>query len=1176
MSLRKGSGLERAGGSLNAGIRVCRGLGSAVRSWRGQIFRLACRCPFCHFHCSLKTIARELCALSSACNALSNHEWTHQHFSCKSIRLPAMAPSDTSNYRPTVLLLAGFTATLAALLIHQRYLKPDASSSDTRLHRSNAVRRPNTRRRRRADRSGSSNSSHSATVSELAISRLLARDASGDEYHTFTPSMTTDTIGVDSMPEFRLIPSHLPSVADLQSRFSISETSAQQTQRQIHSEFMYSFLEHEYPPDHHIQDEEAEYLREQLASLNVDYDVVEDSIADYNAGRVLGVPAADLSPGSSPDIRLPGTRGLRHLIEPLRSADGANDTRHGANTEALDTRETVADDESYISRRNTRDSDAEEEVSEVLSLVYRIAEDSARRENYVHRGVMCNGCRVQPIQGIRYSCANCPDYDLCEDCEVQQIHIKTHIFYKVRIPAPLLGYHRPTAPTWYPGKPHLLAEEARRSISDPLEDHLCRYFHLDHQELQAHWEQFICLAGCLWAEDPLALGLAIDRDGFDKCFCPPTSLRSPPPNLIYDRMFAFYDTNNDGKIGFNEFLNGLVNLKDTSREAQLRRIFRAYDMDNDGFVSRKDFLRLFRAYYSYSKEMAIASVAALDPNRDDPYARDAERDDVRRKVEGGRPISAMFDGSIPAGHASRAGVGKSASPDVNGDLAIVDKDGVLDEDPDDVGDRNNIIGDAALGDRPLGSSFQSIHRREGPNDLPREQPAITNPDDADVPSSSEAGVDRNDGWPPVNGVEPEDVLTALGRNVPFEEVLDRVERDRIISAQSQRLGAADQTNESIRQRGVQDRWQRQRFYTDAEEGATAPPGYVEADSSDDEGDNENGVESPGSFSDSRRQSLRSRSSSKVRFEDEVTDTDYETRSNTSSRSIPVGERWGGYEVREIERDVGKEVLYQVIQQGFNELLDPLFRDKEALAIEADRTRADRRKWKHKSSESGVLKEASMLARKLVKAPQPRQKTDFTNSITLPGETLRSISSTVPDPTMPQNRPESSSPLLNGDAANHSSSVTTTSSGPELNMQQTRPNTVPHPNGAGANGTTAASPTTSRAERLAAPNAADSYTTPQKPSAQLSHPPAVTHPEPPEEVLSLWMKHDAVDAEAKKRGGHGRLNYDEFAKKMVEEDANATALGRDEDRDAAGEQKWGEKASIGRLWFVGTWIEQSSF
>ena len=32
----------------------------------------------------------------------------------------------------------------------------------------------------------------------------------------------------------------------------------------------------------------------------------------------------------------------------------------------------------------------------------------------VHRQISCNGCGASPIRGIRYRCANCPDYDLCE------------------------------------------------------------------------------------------------------------------------------------------------------------------------------------------------------------------------------------------------------------------------------------------------------------------------------------------------------------------------------------------------------------------------------------------------------------------------------------------------------------------------------------------------------------------------------------------------------------------------------------------------------------------------------------------------------------------------------------------------------------------------------------------
>ena len=40
-------------------------------------------------------------------------------------------------------------------------------------------------------------------------------------------------------------------------------------------------------------------------------------------------------------------------------------------------------------------------------------------EGYVHRGITCNGCKVGPIRGIRYKCANCVDYDVCEICEVR-------------------------------------------------------------------------------------------------------------------------------------------------------------------------------------------------------------------------------------------------------------------------------------------------------------------------------------------------------------------------------------------------------------------------------------------------------------------------------------------------------------------------------------------------------------------------------------------------------------------------------------------------------------------------------------------------------------------------------------------------------------------------------------
>lgn len=91
----------------------------------------------------------------------------------------------------------------------------------------------------------------------------------------------------------------------------------------------------------------------------------------------------------------------------------------------------------------------------LLNLLFNIAEDQARKEGYIHRGITCNSCQASPICGIRYKCSNCVDYDLCERCEVSDDHNRTHLFIKIRVPMPPLTNPRaPCLKPLYPGETH--------------------------------------------------------------------------------------------------------------------------------------------------------------------------------------------------------------------------------------------------------------------------------------------------------------------------------------------------------------------------------------------------------------------------------------------------------------------------------------------------------------------------------------------------------------------------------------------------------------------------------------------------------------------------------------------------------------------------------------------------
>jgi Ca2+-binding EF-hand superfamily protein len=486
---------------------------------------------------------------------------------------------------------------------------------------------------------------------------------------------------------------------------------------------------------------------------------------------------------------------------------------------------------SFRSDGDVEDETMDPEGQTLQRTLYHIAEDRARLEGVIHRGITCNGCDEKPIRGTRWHCANCVDFDLCSNCEASNSHYKNHIFYKIRVPAPHLSL--PKQETLYSGKPHMM----RPSIDPTLKKSLVSNTNLEAEEIEALWDQFTCLAGTEWTDDASGVGWAMDRRDFNHAFLPRYNSFVAAPNLIYDRIFAYYDTDKNGLIGFEEWIKGLDGMHTTDVDIKARIVFNGYDIDGDGYVSRKDILRIFRAYYAVEREATQNFVSEL-----------GEELSVRNAQE------------------------------------------------------------TIQSSQPLGSAFPPRNMAASHINNPQLQQKQQNEDETTLPV--------------------------------LEHSTDFAEREEMLRITNTYTAGSRRSSDGQQNDLVASRRARSEFYVDEEEGLARPEGTESASLVAQESiEEEEPLASEENTSEELPRNRWSRSSSRVRFQDDV---DIETRSNVSTSSRPPGERWGGYEVPEPEKDLGKEVLYQITQQAFNELLDPLFLEKEDMAMDAHETRSERR------------------------------------------------------------------------------------------------------------------------------------------------------------------------------------------------------------------------------------------
>lgn len=894
------------------------------------------------------------------------------------------APS-LGRHRPAILVVTVLALGYTIYYVRQQILSTPHRAKGS-LHRSGAHRR--TRRRRSISRAQDrrrheahpeyANNSPWGTV-PVSTDFLADSDANERKYGDHIFVLSEDV--VTRIPLMR----HMPSASRLLDTVAANQQEAAAFREELEQGFLKLYFLLHIPPSP-ISPEQTDSIMAEL-TRNGEFNSVNISEAlQQHQSRLLENSIEEWDAVQDTRRQSRSTRRSSLPSDPTLEAL----QRRGALTEAPSI--TDMDSEPLVEGHGKADQDIEagNESQSLLNLLYRMMEDQARQEGYVHRRVTCDGCNVTPIKGIRYRCSNCPDYDLCELCEASQMHPKTHLFYKIRIPAPFLSHPRQPEPVQYPGKPaaevQILTRDSIKKLSDMTG--------FQTSEIEAFWEQFRSLAATEWPDDPDHHNLAIDRQTFDKCFIPTTSIRPPPPNLIYDRMFSYYDQNNDGFIGFEEFVAGLASFTHRNADERQLRIFKAFDINDDGFVNRDDFLKMFKGYYTATKELAQEIVVKTEDDFSENRGREI--------VFGSNPISSSFTDPLPYGESSRLGQGKVY--DAYGDSRIHDDMGAVDVMDHDVADLDELSADAA-------EENKYGHLRPGNTNA-----------FADFTSL------YNTPWPP-RGISRGDIEKALNAPHQLEKIVKPEDQYAVRRAVHARLARDHQGRQEVRRLVIRERRQERRqapltrlpwidrptsndalMYGDFDivRTSTQFPMFRTSLIKDVE-QLDWPIESPTMMvdevltlledcwtadaivqdfsgygsgpSDSRRlvQILsrriakatkklaleagtpigscpylrRSRSSSKARLEDTPgPDNEHEARSVTSTPSCgtPVDQNWGPwdtFEELEPEPDAGREVLYQVTEVAMNELLDPIFSLREGLAHKVQETQQVRKQHRAK-------------------------------------------------------------------------------------------------------------------------------------------------------------------------------------------------------------------------------------
>jgi len=71
---------------------------------------------------------------------------------------------------------------------------------------------------------------------------------------------------------------------------------------------------------------------------------------------------------------------------------------------------------------------------EIKDIKLKAAAPQKEEKKKIHQGIHCNGCGMNPIEGNRFKCAVCENFDYCEKCESLNKDLHLHPFIKIYSP----------------------------------------------------------------------------------------------------------------------------------------------------------------------------------------------------------------------------------------------------------------------------------------------------------------------------------------------------------------------------------------------------------------------------------------------------------------------------------------------------------------------------------------------------------------------------------------------------------------------------------------------------------------------------------------------------------------------------------------------------------------------